>query len=86
VGVKGTEPELAARAFAKKIRQLQKTVGFPLSLKQAGVSKEIFEKGLDKLVQYAMMDSSITMNPRDTDSDRIRKMYEYMYLGKPIDF
>ncbi len=86
LGVKRTDAELAARAFAKKIRQLQKTVGFPLSLKQAGVSKESFEKGLDKLVQYAMMDSSITMNPRDTDSDRIRKMYEYMYLGKPIDF
>ncbi len=86
LGVKRTDVELAARAFAKKIRQLQKTVGFPLSLKQAGVSKESFEKGLDKLVQYAMMDSSITMNPRDTDSDRIRKMYEYMYLGKPIDF
>lgn len=86
LGVKRTDAELAARAFAKKIRQLQKTVGFPLSLKQAGVSKESFEKGLDKLVQYAMMDSSITMNPRDTDSDRICKMYEYMYLGKPIDF
>jgi len=86
VGIKKADPELAARAFAKKIRQLQASVGFPTSLKKAGVSEKDFNDGLDKLVQYAMMDSSITMNPRDIDSGGIRKMYEYMYSGTPVDF
>ena len=47
---------------------------------------EQFEKGLDKVVEFTMMDSSITMNPRDIDSQTIERVYKYMFEGKPIDF
>jgi len=86
VGIQDPDPEKTARAFAAKIRELQKAVGFPTSLKAAKVTKKDFDKGLDKLVEFAMMDSSITMTPRDILSDGIKKIYEYMFQGKPVDF
>ncbi len=38
------------------------------------------------MVEFAMMDTSLTMNPRNIDSDEIRKIYKYMYDGTVIDF
>jgi alcohol dehydrogenase class IV len=86
VGIEEKDDEKAARKFAVKIRELQKTVGAPTSFKEAGMSKEDFDNGLEKLVEFTMMDTSITMNPRFIDSMTIRRVYEYMYEGKPIDF
>ncbi|MHA1959696.1 MAG: iron-containing alcohol dehydrogenase [Candidatus Thorarchaeota archaeon] len=86
VGILEKDDEKAARKFAAKIRVLQKDIGAPTSFKDAGMSKEDFEKGLDKLVEFTMMDTSITMNPRFIDSETIRKVYEYMFEGTPIDF
>jgi alcohol dehydrogenase class IV len=86
VGPTDDDPFKASIQFAERIRELQETIGAPRSLKEAGVSKQDFEKGLEKLVEFTMMDSSITMNPRDTDSEIIRKIYQYMYDGTPIDF
>ncbi|NWF94770.1 MAG: iron-containing alcohol dehydrogenase [Candidatus Thorarchaeota archaeon] len=86
VGVLEPDPFKAARAFAAKVRELQKMTGFPRSLKEAGVKRTDFDKGLDKLVEYAMMDSSITMNPRDIQSAGIRRLYDAMFEGRPIDF
>jgi len=72
--------------FAAAIRELMAKIGSPASFKEAGVSKKDFDNGLDKLVEFAMMDSSLTMNPRNTDSHEIRKLYEYMFDGKIVDF
>ncbi len=86
LGIAGDDEEETARLLAVHIRKLQKSIGFPTSIKETGVTKEEFEKGLDKLVEFAMMDSSITMTPRSIGSDQIRRIYEYMFYGKKIDF
>jgi alcohol dehydrogenase class IV len=86
VGIVEKDAEKTAKKFASKIRELMALVGAPRSLKEAGITKETFEKGIDKLVEFTMMDSSITMNPRFIDSDGIRTFYEYMFEGKSIDF
>jgi alcohol dehydrogenase class IV len=86
VGVKGRGGESKALAFAETIRNLMREVGAPTSLTEAKIEKDDFKKGLETMVEFAMMDSSITMNPRNIDSAGIRKMYEYIYSGKVIDF
>ncbi|MHA1929179.1 MAG: iron-containing alcohol dehydrogenase [Candidatus Thorarchaeota archaeon] len=86
IGIDEKDHEKAARAFADRIRDFQKQFGFPQNLQEAGVFKEDFGKSIEKLVEYTMMDSSITMTPRDIDSAGIRKIFEYMLEGKQIDF
>ncbi len=86
VGVKGAAGTKKAMNFALAIRDLMEEVGAPRSLKEAKVKRSDFKQGLDQLVEFAMMDSSITMNPRNIDSEGIRRMYEYIYSGDIIDF
>lgn len=86
IGIDEKDHAKAARTFAERIRTLQDEVGFPRSLKAAGIQKNAFEGGLEKLVDFAMMDSSITMTPRSIEAADIKKIYEYMYEGTAIDF
>lgn len=86
LGIKEFDDIETSMKFAAAIRHLMKKIGCPRSFKEAGVTKEDFDAGLEKLVEFAMMDSSLTMNPRNTDSNEIRKLYQYMFKGKVVDF
>ncbi|MFW9820962.1 MAG: iron-containing alcohol dehydrogenase [Candidatus Thorarchaeota archaeon] len=76
----------AAETVIEKMDELQKEVNFPTSLKETGVSQEDFEKGLDSLVNLCYQDASSVLTPRATSGDQFRKLYEYAYEGKDIDF
>jgi alcohol dehydrogenase class IV len=86
LGITGKDPVKVSMKLAEAIRDLMGKIGSPRSFTEAGVKKKQFNDGLEKLVEFAMMDSSLTMNPRNTDSHEIRKLYEYMFEGKIIDF
>jgi alcohol dehydrogenase class IV len=86
IGIDKKDSGKAAAEFASKIRELMKQIDVPSSLKEAGVSEKDFKQKLDQLIEFTMMDSSITMNPRFVDSEGLKKIYEYMFQGKVIDF
>jgi alcohol dehydrogenase class IV len=86
IGIPGKRPETVAMKFAGAIRELMIKIGSPQSFKEAGIKKKDFNAALENMVEFAMMDTSLTMNPRNTDSEEIRKLYKYMYDGKVIDF
>ncbi len=86
VGITGKDHVKVSMKLAEAVRNLMERIGSPRSFTEAGVTKSRFDEGLEQLVEFAMMDSSLTMNPRNTDSHEIRKLYEYMFEGKVIDF
>ncbi len=86
IGIHEDDPVKASREFAMKIRELQREIEAPTSIKDAGIPETDFQDGLEKVVDFTMMDSSITMNPRDIDSEGLKRFYQYMFEGKPIDF
>jgi len=76
----------AANKVIDKLVELQKEVNFPSSLKETGVSKEVFEKDLDSLVTLCYQDSTSVLTPRSTDGEQFAKLYQYAYEGKDVDF
>ncbi len=86
VGVSGRNPKDTSMLFAQAIKEFMKKIGSPISFKEAGIKKKDFNAALENMVDFAMMDTSLTMNPRNIDSEEIRKMYKYMYDGTVIDF
>ncbi|MHA1240660.1 MAG: iron-containing alcohol dehydrogenase [Promethearchaeota archaeon] len=76
----------AADVVIDKLVELQKEVNFPSSLKETGVSKEDFHKDLEGLVNLCYQDASSVLTPRSTSGEEFRKLYEYAYEGKDIDF
>jgi len=86
IGIPGKKPETVALKFSGAVRELMTKIGSPQSFKEARIKKKDFNAALENMVEFAMMDTSLTMNPRNTDSEEIRKLYKYMYDGKVIDF
>jgi len=86
LGITGKDHVKVSMKLAEAVRNLMERIGSPRSFTEAGVTRSRFDEGLEQLVEFAMMDSSLTMNPRNTDSHEIRKLYEYMFEGKVIDF
>ena len=86
LGITGKDHVKVSMKLAEAVRDLMRRIGSPRSFSEAGVTKKQFDEGLERLVEFAMMDSSLTMNPRNTDSHEIKKLYEYMFEGKVIDF
>jgi alcohol dehydrogenase class IV len=86
IGIAGKKPETVSLKFAAAVRELMTKIGSPQSFKEAGIKKKDFNASLENMVDFAMMDTSLTMNPRNLDSEEIRKIYKYMYDGTIIDF
>jgi len=76
----------AANIVVEKLDELSREVNFPKSLKETGVSKEDFEKGVDTLVTLCYQDASSVLTPRATSGDQFKKLFEYAYEGKDVDF
>lgn len=69
-----------------KIRALMKEVDIPLSIEEAGVSKQEFEEKLDKMADYAAADpTSVIPPPYLLTVDQFKKLYRLAYTGVDLD-
>ncbi|MGQ4875091.1 MAG: iron-containing alcohol dehydrogenase [Promethearchaeia archaeon] len=76
----------AAEIVIEKIKELQKEVGFPSKLSETGITKEQMEEKMDVLINLCFQSSSSVMSPRSASGDDFRKLFEYAFEGKDIDF
>jgi alcohol dehydrogenase class IV len=70
----GSEAE-AAQALAAAIRDLERSVGQPLTLSEAGVERAAFERELDTLVFNAQMDTQTIMSTRIPSADELKELF-----------
>ncbi|MCS7130459.1 MAG: iron-containing alcohol dehydrogenase [Archaeoglobaceae archaeon] len=68
-----------------RIIDLIKNLQLPNKLSEI-VSREEFGDKLESLVMNTLNDSSLGMSPRIPDYDQVKKIYEYAFEGKWIDF
>jgi len=76
----------AAKTVIAKVKELQKEVGFPLTLKEIGTTQEEVDKYIDELVNMCFEDSSSVLGPRSASGADFKNLYLYAYEGKDIDF
>jgi acetaldehyde dehydrogenase/alcohol dehydrogenase len=92
VGIEAKTDKEAVEKFVKALRQLQRELEEPGSLKEAGIPSEEFEKKLDDLAGKAIKSVVLRGNPRQSSPEEplnlevARKLYAYIYNGKRIDF
>jgi len=91
-GIEAKTDKEAVEKLVKTIRQLQRELEEPGSLKEAGIPQEEFEKKLDDLASKAVKSVVLRGNPRQSSPEEplnledARKLYTYIYNGKKIDF
>ncbi len=86
LGIPFTDEGEAASILVRKIRELARSTREPLSLAEAGISREEFERALSKLVEKANMDACINTGTRIPSERETELLFRYAYDGKSIDF
>jgi alcohol dehydrogenase class IV len=81
----GDEVEAAA-SLAEAIRDLARRVDQPTTLAEAGISRDLFEEILPRLVDNAVNDSTMTVCLRFPEDEEVEQVFRYIYEGKIIDF
>ncbi|MFX0027408.1 MAG: iron-containing alcohol dehydrogenase, partial [Candidatus Hermodarchaeota archaeon] len=75
-----------AASLAKFLRDFMHKIEIPSSIKELINDKDEWSKNLEKLALLAKKDILTPFNPRALDENDFKKIFEYAYIGKPIDF
>lgn len=86
IGMPIVSVEEAPRLLASRIRDLAKAIHQPLSLQDAGINAQQFDSALPKLVENAENDATLVASARIPDSAELRRLYQCVFEGKPVDF
>ncbi len=80
LGFSGSDKELC-KNLVKKLFRLNKTIGIPLNLKDAGISLSDMEKNMDELVESAISSASTNLSPAEFNQDKLTKAFMKAYHG-----
>ncbi len=86
LGLPAPSEEEAGRHLADAVRELARRIGEPLSLEQAGVPREEFERALDRICDLAEADPTIVTARRIPTREELQRLFRYAYAGTPVDF
>jgi alcohol dehydrogenase class IV len=76
----------AAASLASAIRKLQESLDQPHTVAACGISRGDFDKDLELLVFNAGNDNQTVTSTRIPDDVEMRRLFEYAYEGRSIDF
>ncbi len=78
--------EQAAYALSGGIRRLVSQIGNPTNVAELGIERELYEAGMDKLIDDAFSDTQIVTAPRSPSYDDLRQLFLCAYTGDVVDF
>lgn len=80
------EDKVAANKVIERVKELQKYVNLPRTIQGLGISKEDLDKNIDKIVDLCLQSGCTTMSPRVPGIEDFKKLLQYSFEGKDIDF
>jgi acetaldehyde dehydrogenase/alcohol dehydrogenase len=86
LGLPVPDERTGATNLVRALRELERKVKQPLSVRELGIPREAYEQVLPELVVRAESDTQIATHPRMPDSDSLRRLFGYAYEGKAVDF
>ena len=81
VGINNPSPRHAAEVFISRIRSIQKEIGEPQSLREAGITEDRMIGEIDTLVQIAEKDPNMYTTPCECKGKALRDLFELMWRG-----
>jgi len=80
-GIQSPSPKDAVDAFIGRIRSIQKEIGEPLSLKEAGIAEDRMMGEIETLVRIAEKDPNMYTTPCECKGKALRDLFEIMWRG-----
>ena len=78
-GIDDTSPQEAVKKLIQKTRDLSREIGEPLTLKEAGITKEKFDENIDTLVNIGLKDINMYSCPCECKEEDMRQIYQDMF-------
>ena len=85
-GCTDEEGEKGARELSRRILNLARQVGNPISVAELGIDRKDYEAKLEKLVDDSFNDTQMVTAVRAPSYDELTKLFLYAYEGTPVDF
>lgn len=73
-------------ALTALIKEMNKKMGIPSSLKEYGITEEDFYANVDKISTNAVADACTGSNPRPISVEEMKKLYICTFTGEKVNF
>jgi len=82
VGINETDAKAAIGIFLAKIDDLKKEIQEPITVAEAGISKDAFESQLEMLVSGAAKDVNMYSTPCECKGEALENLFRKMFTGR----
>ena len=86
LGLSGTTDDELVDSLTSSIKELNKKMSIPATLKEYGIDEAEFNSKLDMISERAIADACTGSNPRQLSKDEMKKMFECIYYGNKVEF
>ncbi len=86
LGLAAENEVIGAANLVTAIRELERQLKQPLTVSALGIDRSAFEQALPELVARAETDTQIATSWRVPDAADLKRLFEYAFDGKTIDF
>ena len=86
LGLEGNSQEELVAALVNLVKELRNKMGMANSLKEFGISEEMFRENLNSISETAVADPCTGTNPREISVEEMKKLFEAVYYGEDVNF
>ena len=86
LGLAGETQEELVASLVKVVKDFRKEMNMPNSLKEYGISEEMFMKNLEGISVTAVADPCTGTNPREISVEQMKKLFTAIYNGEDVTF
>ncbi len=84
IGLEGSSDKELCDAYIEMIRELNKAMDIPESLKNYGIDEKEFKQNLHRIAENAAADACTGSNPRETKVADFEKLFTAVYYGTDL--
>ncbi len=86
LGLKGSTTEELVNSLCEEIKEMNKKMEIPLTLKDYGVEEDFFKEKVELISERALLDPCTGSNPRQITKDEMVKLFTAIYYGEEVKF
>ncbi|WP_102401240.1 iron-containing alcohol dehydrogenase [Haloimpatiens massiliensis] len=86
LGLAGNTQDELIDSLTDMIREMNKKMNIPLTMKEYGVTEEDFKANLEFISENAVADACTSSNPRAISVDEMKKVFEATFYGNKVEF
>lgn len=86
LGLEGTTTEELVQSLVKLVKDFRNAMNIPNTLKEFGVSEEVFKTNLDAISENAVKDPCTGTNPREISVEQMKELFKAIYYGTEVKF